>query len=344
MSGFDALLFDGRTAKAHPAELRIENGEFIVTCDAVVTDRVPVRDARISERFLAAPRMVELARGASLQVGDADGAFDAALRDAGIGPGRVERLQTHAWGAAVSVVGIALIAGWVYLFGIPMAATSIADRISPVYEARIGESILASADDGYFHQSTLPPARQDELRARFGAAAARAAPQVDYTLVFRSRPGWENVNALTLPGGTIVMLDGLDDVADDDDALVGVFAHELGHVARRHTLRQFIQASGVAVITAALWGDFSALAAQSATVLGTLDYARDMETEADDFAVMVLRVNDIPLQPLLRFLHKMEADAKGPPQDVPGILLTHPLTAERIAHMRRTYAGPSARR
>jgi predicted Zn-dependent protease len=40
-------------------------------------------------------------------------------------------------------------------------------------------------------------------------------------------------NALTLPGGTIVMLDGLDDAVDDDDALVGVFGHELGHIAGR---------------------------------------------------------------------------------------------------------------
>ena len=67
-------------------------------------------------------------------------------------------------------------------------------------------------------------------------------------------------NALTLPGGTIVMLDGLDDAVDDDDALVGVFGHELGHIAGRvHDAAHHPDHWRRRVGQYGVWGDMSSL-------------------------------------------------------------------------------------
>jgi predicted Zn-dependent protease len=149
------------------------------------------------------------------------------------------------------------------------------------------------------------------------------------------------VNALTLPGGTIVMLDGLEGAVDDDDALVGVFGHELGHVAGRHTLRQMIQLAGVGGLASMVWGVMSSVLLNGAVLLSSLDYSRDMEREADHFATHVLRANHVSAEPLIRFLGDMEAEQSAKSGGMaPGLLTTHPLTAERIERLRADMAAP----
>ena len=73
------------------------------------------------------------------------------------------------------------------------------------------------------------------------------------------------------------MLDGLDDVVEDDDALVGVFGHGLGHVTGRHTLRQNIQTIGVGGLANMVWGDMSSLLLNGVLVVSSLNYSRDMD-------------------------------------------------------------------
>ena len=52
-------------------------------------------------------------------------------------------------------------------------------------------------------------------------------------------------NAFALPGGTVVMTDAIVQAAADkgisDDALVGVLAHEIGHVVHRHGMRMVVE-------------------------------------------------------------------------------------------------------
>ena len=52
-----------------------------------------------------------------------------------------------------------------------------------------------------------------------------------------------------MPGGTIVLMDGLVQAAADagfgDDALLGVLAHEMGHVMRRRGTRMVVEQAGL---------------------------------------------------------------------------------------------------
>ena len=109
-------------------------------------------------------------------------------------------------------------------------------------------------------------------------------------------------NALTLPGGTIVTADGLDDVVEDDDALVGVFGHELGHVTGRHTLRHIIYRIGVGGLANMVWGDMLLLLRNGVLVVLLLNYSRDMEREADAFGATVLKASHLSAEPLISFL------------------------------------------
>lgn len=329
-----ATRFDGHTASAHDVTVVVDGDALRVERGDAVVERIPLADAIVSPRLAHAPRMIGLADGGTLEVHDDDGALDRALRRTGIVPGPAQRLESHAAGIAAAILMLVLGVAWIYFIGLPLAARTIAERTPPAVEAEIGDDLLSGADrGGVFQPSTLPADKRDALARRFAELAAKGAPDVRYRLEFRAMHGDAGINAMTLPGGTIVMLDGMVDTATDA-ALDGVFAHELGHVANRHTLRQLLEASGVGILASALWGDVSVVATQSAFVLGTVAYSRDFEREADAFAVQVLAASGQSVEPMIQLLlelekRRFEGDAE------PAFMSTHPLTAERVQNMRK---------
>ena len=50
------------------------------------------------------------------------------------------------------------------------------------------------------------------------------------------------VNAFALPGGYVYITRGILPYLNDESELAGVLGHEIGHVAARHTVRQYTQA------------------------------------------------------------------------------------------------------
>ena len=160
-------------------------------------------------------------------------------------------------------------------------------------------------------------------------------PDVAYRLEFRSAEGPVGANALALPGGTIVLLDGLVAMTHDDDALIGVLSHELGHVAGKHSLRQLLQSVGVGALAGLLWGDFSSVIANVPLTFGVLHYSRAFEREADEFALRVLRDNGISTHPLDDFFGEMDRrDREKGRAAPPAFLSTHPPTDERRQRLR----------
>jgi Zn-dependent protease with chaperone function len=111
-------------------------------------------------------------------------------------------------------------------------------------------------------------------------------------------------NAFALPGGSIVFLDGLVKMAPNDDALVGVFAHEFGHVKHRHGLRTLLRTAAISAVAAWYFGDFTSLAS-AAVVLSQLSYTRDFETQADDTAIELMRANKLDTNALAELFRRM---------------------------------------
>jgi predicted Zn-dependent protease len=145
-------------------------------------------------------------------------------------------------------------------------------------------------------------------------------------------------NAFALPGGSVLVLDEIVELSDDDDEIIGVLAHEMGHVTERHAVRQMLQ--GSAVTLAMLWyvGDVSNLLATAPSTLLETRYSRDFERRADAFAMRMLTLNGIPstrladMLGLLEQAHKQRSAAEK--TDWPDYLSTHPNTQERIGALR----------
>ena len=200
-------------------------------------------------------------------------------------------MQTR-WGvfAVVLVLAVAGLFAF-YRHDTPWLAAQLTRHVPLAWEVALAQSALAQMDAGTLKPTTLTPARQAALRARFDAllTASPAALQryggyaPHYTLAFRSGLG---PNAFALPGGTVVMTDALVETARaqhlDDDALVGVLAHEIGHVAHRHTTRMLVEQGVLQVGLGLALGDVSGLVATGSSLLTGLAYSRSHEREAED--------------------------------------------------------------
>jgi len=91
---------------------------------------------------------------------------------------------------------------------VPLAARWVAERLPTGIESRMGEQMLTALDRHYLAPSRLDSQWREGLARRFAEAATKAAPGVPYRLEFRAM-GEGSINAFALPGGIVVMLDGL---------------------------------------------------------------------------------------------------------------------------------------
>jgi predicted Zn-dependent protease len=95
-------------------------------------------------------------------------------------------------------------------------------------------------------------------------------------------------------------------------------------------MRRIIQTSTVGAVTTLLFGDVSSVVANVPTVILDMKYSRDTEQEADDYAIAMLKKNDIKLSKFAMVFEKLSAKVGGEPA---AYLASHPPSAERIAHI-----------
>jgi Zn-dependent protease with chaperone function len=199
-------------------------------------------------------------------------------------------------------------------------------------ETVLGSEALEGMDQFGFAPSSLPPERQEELAAKLEALAAAAPDAPAYRLEFRAAP-IIGANAFALPAGIIVLTDELVALAQADEEILAVLAHELGHVRHRHMMRRLLEGSAVALLVAGVTGDVSAatsLAAAAPTLVLQSKFSRDNEREADAYAFELMRRAGIAPQHFGAILARMEAQAPRGPM-LPTFLSSHPETAERKA-------------
>ena len=318
--------FDGKTSRLHRVTLTVADGMAHLAGD--VERSAPLASLRVSERARHAARKVSFDDGAWLEVDDR-AAFAQLLATTGHRDTGVVRAQ-QSWRGVLLALGVTVgvvVASYVYV--LPAAAVWVANALPVKVERQMGQGVLEILDKRALGPSKLPAARQEQLRRQFAALVAPEPDAPTWKLVFRSsRIG---PNALALPSGDIVMTDELVNLLKDDQAVMGVLAHELGHLHRRHLTRRLVQSSAVAAATWVIFGDISAMLTALPTVALDMKYSRDAEYEADDYAVAMLRRNGIAPEHMTQAFVKL-GEASG--DRMSSYLSSHPATGERIARIR----------
>jgi Zn-dependent protease with chaperone function len=319
---------DGQTAASVPATLELGANGVAVVSGPPQPVIAPLAQLRISGRIAHVPRIVYLPGGAAFETEDND-AVDLACEQAGMKPpaGFVHWLESRWPVALAAVLAVVILTIGFVRWGAPAIADWGARIIPAETDEAIGLGTLQFIDDRYLFRSTLPNRRQQELGEKFHEMTVGLEDGHQYVLELRDG-GSLGANAFALPSGIVIMTDQLVELAESDEELVAVLAHEIGHVRGRHALRQMMQSAGVAALAMALLGDSSVSAVVlAAPILVDARYSREFELEADAFARQWLRENGIEESRFDTILCRMTA-ADGGDRDF-GFLSSHPPTDER---------------
>jgi Zn-dependent protease with chaperone function len=339
----NAVFFDGRSALGQAVQLRVEQGMLLADGEpaAEPLGRWPLRAVQWPERTRHGQRVLHLPGGGSLQVADAT-AFDAWRRAQGVRESWVVRMQQHWPATLASALALVLVLAAGYRWGVPLAARTLLLAVPMSADEAVGSAALQGMQPRWLQASAVPAERQAQIRAAFAHAidaAYRAGERPRWELRFHAAHKALGANALAFPGGHIVVTDAMVEMlAGHDDTLVGVLAHEMGHVRRRHGMQGVVQFALIGSATALALGDFSTLLAGMPALLAQLSYTRDAEREADAEAVRVLRaagLSPAAMEVLFERLAQRD-DARGAEGQLqlPTALASHPLDKERIDFFR----------
>ena len=146
------------------------------------------------------------------------------------------------------------------------------------------------------------------------------------------------VNAVTLPGGKIVIFDELIEKAASADEVAGVLAHEIGHVEHRDVMESLLRQLGLSVILGGLDGNIGGYT----NTLLSATYSRSAEQRADDFARESMgkaRVSPLATAQFFRRLSG-QTDVKGAAKML-NYFSSHPMSSDRAAQFTAAAKGRS---
>ena len=331
MIEFDAAYYDGRSSARRDVRVRAYTTAIQIVAEGLRVE-VPLAKLQLDPPVGGTRRILHLPDGAQLQTDD-NAAIERLFPRSRTLEDWVHRLESR-WPYALAAVAlVAAFSWWASVDGLPRAAKLAAGFVPKPVDAELGAQMLEFFDGKLCKPSALPPERQAAVRERF----ARLTAGLDDGYAYRVLPrncGKVGANAFALPGGTVVITDALVKLAENDDQIEAVLAHEIGHVHNRHGLRLGLQAAGLAALTAAVFGDATSILG-IATVLPTTllqsGYSRDLEAEADEYAFARLKQVGIPPKAFAEALALLEKDrAKRAGGEQNGYFSTHPATAQRI--------------
>lgn len=347
------IYYDGRSSRGDAAELRVDGGHVSVYVDqAPIVQAVPAPDLVISSRLGTTPRYIRFPDGAQFETSD-HAAVEQVLRDYRGRAGVLHMLESRWRYLPLALLVVGVFVWWTVVYGVPWASKVVAFSLPQQSNEWIAKGALGILDRHVLQPSTLPQSEQDRLQAKFRRFLQPWQAEQPMEVLFRSGADSIGANALALPSGQIIFTDEIVQLANSDEDLLAVLAHEVGHLRERHALRQSIQNSTLTLVTVAVVGDVSALSSIAGSLpllLTQMGYSRDFEREADDFAAEVLRDQHIDLHHFTDMLTRLSArgDAEAAGADRPsepesewnGYWSTHPLTKERIERLRAPTFAP----
>jgi Zn-dependent protease with chaperone function len=243
----------------------------------------------------------------------------------------VHYAETHLAVIVLALVGTIAASFALLKYGVPVAAKYAAMATPPSLEKDLGKQTLYVLDNdklGYFKATALPLDKQTAIQNALAAMCKKTQTCPEYQLNFRRSPEI-GANAFALPGGYVVITDELVALASTDDEITAVLAHELGHVKERHAMRQTLQGTVAGLIIIAITGDVSSVAASLPALMINMSYTRELETEADLYALKSLQVACIPPKSFSTILSKLQS-SHGEGMSLPEMISSHPDTKARM--------------
>ena len=234
----------------------------------------------------------------------------------------------------------ATIAGLVLLAGLAQAAKQIKpgwNLFSPGQDVQLGRE---AAQEIERQVEIVNDERLTNYVARIGERLAGVAPGEKYPYSFKVVAD-PSINAFALPGGPMYVHSGLIAAADNEAQLAGVLAHEVSHVALRHSTNQaskayafqipIVLAAGVLGNKGGLLGSLSRIGISFGLNSLFLKYSRNAEKDADILGARMLGEAGYDPIEMARFFEKLQGGGGG--GRVQQFFSDHPSPGNRVRYV-----------
>jgi Zn-dependent protease with chaperone function len=250
---------------------------------------------------------------------------------------------------AVLVIPLFLYGLWKVV--IPQLSDQVAMQVPVFWEEKLGLTVLEGLPKAL--APTPDPKKEEALKAIVDRLLT-AHPNQPYHIRIHISP-FQMVNAVALPGGHIIVFQGLLNTADSPEELAGVLAHEIQHVLLRHSTRGIIRALTSQILLTLLIGDMNGSMEVALDVAGELDglhHSRNMEREADRHGMEMILSAGIDPNGMVRMFEKLgdqenlltqgkKPETSGPEEDPSSwteYLSTHPAGNDRVDQLKKQVA------
>ena len=150
-------------------------------------------------------------------------------------------------------------------------------------------------------------------------------------------------NAFCLPGGKIVVNEGILPITQTEEGLAVVLGHEVAHAVAKHSAerlsQQMVMQYGGQALDVILSGKTTQTRQLAQTVYGLgaqygvmLPYSRSNENEADQIGLIFTALAGYNPQAAVSFWQRMSAQGT---QKVPEFMSTHPSDATRVSNIQK---------
>lgn len=343
---FAGSLFDGRSSQKHLVDVELTPQEIILKAPG---DK-PIRWAYPQLRWAAdtSPFHIEhCAEGdeglETLVVDDPD-FYRSVLEIAPKSFSSRENESKFNWKLYSVGILVLIFSAYVFIKTVPsFLADQMVEKIPIEWEVTVGQSILKMLPVAQKPDPEVLKVLQDTVDF-----LKESLPGNPYDLKVYILPV-EQVNALALPGGPIVIFEGLIDKAESPEELAGVLAHEIQHILLRHSTRGILRNLAKSMLVTLFLGDVNSVMEgiiQLAGQLETLGLSREMEAEADQKGMELILAANIDPHGMIRIFKKlMQEDfsqkklPKGKPvseeNDLSSYFSTHPSSQNRLARLEK---------
>lgn len=226
--------------------------------------------------------------------------------------------------------------------GLALAITMTACGVSTQQEVEMGQQYVQQINQ------QLPIVQDPELNRYInvlGDSIARLTSRTDLTEWHFYIVDSKEVNAFAVPGGFIYVNRGLIERTTKMDQLAGVLGHEIGHVVRRHSIKQMQQQQGAnigvtlaCVLTSVCNNQASQAAIQVGGTALFAKFSRTDEAEADEEGVRNTIRAGISPNGIPEMFQILIDERQTNPSSVENWFATHPMEEDRIASTRALIA------
>ncbi|MEH6445692.1 MAG: M48 family metallopeptidase [Oceanospirillaceae bacterium] len=254
---------------------------------------------------------------------------------------KAEKLEKN---RALAFACILIIPCFVWYFitiGMPAFVANSVKYLPDSVAQEMGDQSFYLIKEAFLEPSELSLKKQREVKQLWQLTLKNLDLPINKYKLHIFQSDYFSANAFALPNGTVVVTDDLLLLLkDNSDALLAILLHEIGHVERQHSLRLVAQSISNTIIISVFLGDMEGFAegligVGAAVIQNT--FSREMETEADDYALQKLgQLGKSPtsfaqaLQSLMDLQSKSDRSIKSDKNSILRYMSTHPAIEERI--------------